>query len=233
VKDYTLDQYLRVLDEMPLPDGKAIYLRSLSDNEMKLRREAAMLASRNKRIELRDESSAAFLKFLAPLDDEDNENLIKAILSMSRPDFSSEADERYPLVHMPYPDDAELEERLDIDEKRKEHRVRIMDDRREYIEGREKSREKELQEWDREKLIAVCKDKVTTNQLMAAYIEEHERQLVFLGSFSDKKRTKSFFKEAKEVGELNKDIYKAVFAKIREINEVDMFALEGFSSTES
>lgn len=233
MQDYTLDQYLRVLEEMPLPDGRVIYLRSLSDNEMKLRQKAAMIASRSKRVELRDENSAAFLEFLAPLNDEEEGNLIQAILSMSRPDISGEAEDRYPLVHMPYPDDAELEERLDIDEQRKEHRVRVMDDRRKYIEGREKEREKELEGWDRERLIGACKEKVISNQLMVAYLEEHERQLILLGCFTDKKRTKPFFKTTEEATSLNKDIYRGIFKKLREINEVDIFALEGFSSTES
>lgn len=233
MQDYTLDQYLRVLEEMPLPDGRVIYLRSLSDNEMKLRQKAAMFASRTRRVELRDENSAAFLEFLAPLNDEEVENLVKAILSMSRPDTSSEAEDRYPLVHMPYPDGAELEERLDIDEQRKEHRVRVMDDRRKYIEDREKEREKELEGWDKERLIAACKEKVISNQLMVAYLEEHERQLILLGCFSDKKRMKPFFKTSEEATNLNKDIYRSIFAKLREINEVDIFTLEGFSSTES
>ena len=233
MQDYSLDQYLRVLDKMPLPDGRVIYLRSLSDNEMKLRQKAAMVASRSKRVELRDENSAAFLEFLAPLNDEEEGNLIQAILSMSRPDISGEAEDRYPLVHMPYPDDAELEERLDIDEQRKEHRVRVMDDRRKYIEGREKERKKELEEWDRERLIPACKEKVISNQLMVAYLEEHERQLILLGCFTDKKRTKLFFKTTEEATSLNKDIYRSLFRKLREINEVDIFALEGFSSTES
>ena len=233
MQDYTLDQYLRVLDEMPLPDRRVIYLRSLSDNEMKLRQKAAMFASRNKRAELRDENSAAFLEFIAPLNDEEEGNLVQAILNMSRPDFSAEAEERYPLIHMPYPDDAELEERLDVDEERTARRVRIMDDRRKYNEDREKTRKAELEEWDRERLIGVCKEKVISNQLMVAYVEEHERQLLLLGSFSDEKRTKPFFKNVEELTKLNKDVYRQLFATLREINEVDIFALEGFSSTES
>jgi hypothetical protein len=233
MQDYSLDQYLRVLDEIPLPNSKVIYLRSLSDNEMKLRREAAMLASRNRRIELRDESSAAFLQFIIPLNDETDENLIRAILSMSRPDFSADAEERHPFVHLPYPDDAELEERLDIDEQRKERRIQIIEERRKYIENAEKALEEKLQGWSREQLIATCREKVISNQLMAAYVEEHSRQLVFLGSFSDKKRTKRFFKDVEETGEINKDIYRPLFDKLKAINEVDIFALEGFSSTES
>jgi len=67
VQAYTLDDFFRVQGEFDLPNGKKIYLRSLSDNEQSIRREAAIIASRNKRLELRDEKSPAFARLIEPI----------------------------------------------------------------------------------------------------------------------------------------------------------------------
>lgn len=234
MKDYTLDRFYRVQDEVGLPDGKTIHLRSLSDGEMGIRRKAAMLAARACREELRDENGAAFRDFIAPIADADEEDLIQTIVSLSQSDFAREAVESHPRRHIPYPDDADLEERLAVDEKRDAHWKSVREARTAHVEGRSKAYEERVRnDWSREQRVAKAGELQKTNQAMAAYLKEDELQLILLGCFKDKKRKQLYFKSAAVIEKLDARVKIRLRDELNALNQVDIFTIQGFSLTES
>lgn len=234
MKDYTLDRFYRVQDEVKLPDGKMIYLRSLSDGEMGIRRKAATLAARACREELRDENGAAFRDFIAPITDADDEDLVQVIVSLSQNDFAREAVESNPRQHIPYPDDADLEERLKVDENRDAQWKSVREARTAHIEGRSEAYEERVRNsWSREQRVAKAEELQKTNQAMAAYLIEDELQLIFLGCFKDKKRKRLYFKSAAVIESLDARVKIRLRDELNALNRVDIFTIQGFSSTES
>lgn len=230
---YTLDRFFRVQSDFALPKKGTIYLRSLSDDEMGMRQKAAVLAARNKRLELRDESSAAFIELVDVIQYAVDEELVDTIVSLSEPQFQREALEAYPRRHIPYPDDAELEEQMDTDEKRDQHWEEIFKQRKEHVEKRSEKHRTEVEEWPREKRVSKCQNLQISNEAMAAYIQEENAQLILLGSFSNKKRTKPYFSSVADVRELSPKVKEPLLIELRRLNEVDIFAVQGFSSTAS
>ena len=234
VKPYSLDDFFRVQGEFDLPDGKKIYLRSLSDNEQSIRRQAANLASRDKRLEFRDEESSAFIRFIAPLEYAADEDLIETILELSKRELQRDALLEFPQRHIPNPDDAELNEIHETLDKREAHWQEIIKQRQKYIEARSKELEKKLRDkWTREQKIARCRELTVENHSGAAFFDEFFDQLILLGSYKDEKRTKPWFASIEEVRELNPKIKAPLLAEIQRLNEVDVFALQDFSSTAS
>jgi len=234
VEDYTLDRFYRVQGEVQLPDGSTIYLRSLSDSEIGIRRKAAVLAARGRREELRDEKGAAFRDFIKPIPDADDGDLVNTIVALSQGDFTREAVEKYPRRHIPYPDDADLDERLEVDDQRDAHWQQVIQDRAKYMEGRSQTHEKAVRDkWTREQRVAKCVDLQKSNQAMSAYLEEDERQLLLLGSFKDKKRKQRYFTSSAMIGELDTRVKTRLRDELNNLSQVDVFAVQGFSSTES
>ena len=234
MEDYTLDRFFRVQGEVKLPDGSTIYLRSLSDSEMGMRRKAAMLAALKRRQELQDENGAAFRNFIAPLSDADDEDLTQTIINLSVREFTREAIENYPQRHIPYPDDAELKERLDVDEKRDAHRRDVLKKREKYILQRSTNLEKTVRDkWTREQRIAKCVQLQKENQATAAFVEEDGCHLIFLGCFKDRKRKKSYFASPAQADELDTRVKAKLYQELITLNKVDVFAVQDFSSTES
>ena len=234
VQAYTLDDFFRVQGEFDLPNGKKIYLRSLSDNEQSIRREAAIIASRNKRLELRDEKSPAFARLIEPLEHAEDEDLVQTIVALSVTEFQRDARDQFPRRHIPNPDDAELDEVHETLDKRDQHWQEVLEQRQKYIEGRSKELEKKVRDkWTRKQRVTRCRELQVNNQAMAAYFDEFLDHLILLGSYKDEKRTKPWFASIEEVRELNPKIKAPLLAEIQRLNEVDVFALQDFSSTAS
>ena len=231
-KSYSLDDFYRVQGTFDLPDGKKIYLRSLSDDEQNMRRKAATVVSRNRRKELRDESSAAFADFVQPVEWAEDEDLTETIVVLSQQEFQQDAAIQFPRRQIPYPDEADLEEQHEVDDKREQRFLEIIEERRKYVEKRTEEFRKKVQDWTREQRVAKCRELQIGNHAVQAYMEEFFDQLILLGSFSDKKRKKPYFKDS-DVKQLDPRIKAPLMAKLREINELDIFQLQTFSSTAS
>jgi len=229
---YSLDDFFRVQAEFDLPSGKKIYLRSLSDDEQSIRRKAAVVASRNRRKELRDHSTAAFADFVEPVEWAEDEDLTETIVVLSQQEFQQDAAIQFPRRHIPYPDDADLEEQHDVDDKRDEHWREVIEQRAEYVSKRTEAYREKVQNWTREQRIAKCQELTVANHAVQAYMEEFFNQLILLGSFKDEKRKKQYFGNS-DLKELDPRIKDPLLAELRKINEVDIFQLQTFSSTAS
>jgi len=230
---YSLDRYFRVKAEVKMPDGSVAYIRSLSDDEMSVRRKAATVASRNRRMSLRDESSSAFLDFVQPVENAPDDELVETIVALSQQEFQQQAADRFPRRHIPYPDDADLEEQHEVDSKREEHWEEIFKARMDYVKERSESYREQVQNWTREQRVTKCKDLVAANHSLVAFLEEQADQLIFLGCFSDEKRKKRYFTSVEDVRQLHPGVKRRLASEIQRINELDVFELEGFSSTAS
>lgn len=229
---YSLDSFYRVQGEFTLPDGKKIYLRSLSDDEQNIRRKAAVVASRNARKELRDDSTAAYADFVQPVEWAEDDDLTETIVALSQQEFQQDATVQFPRRQIPYPDEANLEEQHEVDDGREKHWLEVIEERRKYVEKRTEDFRKKVQKWTREQRVAKCQELQVGNHAVQAYMEEFFDQLVLLGCFSDKKRSKRQFKNS-DVKQLDPRIKDPLLAKLREINELDIFQLQTFSSTAS
>jgi len=225
---YDLDQFFRVTTKLELPGGTTVYLRTLSDWETRQRTEAALVASTKKRRELRDSESMAHATYVEPIGFGSEEDLRNTISSLESRNIARDVVEEMPTPYIPFPDDASLEERQDVVDKRVKAEETAQKRRTKAIEARVKKLEKTLAKKKKAHLVGRCKTAQIKAQALVAYVEEWNRQGVFYSCFKDENRTERFFESPEEAGNLPPIVYGKFLAEYATIDRAQSRDLETF-----
>ena len=225
---YDLDQFFRVTTKVELPGGTTLYLRVLSDWETRQRTEAALVASTRKRRELRDSKSVAHATYIEPIGFAIEEDLRNTIAALESRNVARDVVDEMPVPYIPFPDDASLEERQDVVEKREEAEQTTEKDRRKAIEARVKKIKKHLAKKKKAYLLGRCKTAQINTQALVAYVEEFNRQGVFYCCFKDESRTERFFESPEETSSLPPVLYEKLLREYATIDRAQVQDLETF-----
>lgn len=225
---YDLDDFFRVTTKLELPGGKTLYLRALSDWETRQRTEAALVASTKRRRELRDSESVAHATYIEPIEFGIEEDLRNTIAVLESRNVATDVVDEMPVPYIPFPDDASLEERQDVVEKREQAEKNTEKDRKKAIKARVKKIEKHLAKKKKAYLVGRCKTAQINAQALVAYVEEFNRQGVFYSCFKDENRAERFFESPEETSNLPPLIYDKLLAEYATIDRAQVQDLETF-----
>lgn len=225
---YDLDQFFRVTTKLELPGGTTVYLRTLSDWETRQRTEAALIASTKKRRELRDPETMAHATYVEPINFASEEELRNTISALESRHIARDVVDEMPTPYIPFPDDASLEERQDVVDKREKAEETAQKRRKKAIEARAKKVRKGLAKKKKAHLLERCKTAQINAQALVAYVEAFNRQGVFYSCFKDENRTERFFESPEEANSLPPIIYEKLLAEYATIDRAQSRDLETF-----
>lgn len=225
---YDLDQFFRVKTQIELPRGITVYMRVLSDWETRQRTEAAIVASAQKRRELRDPESIAHATYIESIKWASEDDLRNTILALERRNITREAFDETEVPYIPFPDDASLEERQDVVDRREEAEKDSDKRRQKTIDAKVKSLSKALAKRKKAYLVKRCQTAQIDAQSVVTYVDEFNRQTLFHSCFKDEARKERLFESPDDANALPSLIYDKLLAEYTTIDRAQTRDLVDF-----
>ena len=221
------DNLFRPYCEVALPNGASVYLRVLSDAEIRLRDMAAISVSNKAKKIVLKEGSDENTNIIEPLKEfsrTDMINLIKAVrVYYINLEVARLIQEEY--IPLPFETDVTGEARRDVEDKRGQERIDTYRARQDEVNKRIVELEKELDALSDAELLERCINDRVLGFTNASYNDEAKAQLVYLCSYKDDSFRDRFFQNVDTVRELNPRL-KALLEETYYEIDVDLTSLK-------
>lgn len=227
-----LDDLCHVCEVVTLPNGRKIRVRAMSDvDRRECELEAMSIAARLVKL-LRDDASREYQAILLPQIQGGLER-IKSSLAAYR-DLSAvrEAAREILPEYIPFPDNAQDDEKRDVLLKRTEHLKSINERRIALRKQKVEEFKKSLEAMDEESLTKLFHKNAADGVADSVYMDEYVRYLLYL-TCEIEDGTKRFFKSVDEVRSLNPAVRDFLYGEYLKVDSADPFLLQSPSAMES
>jgi hypothetical protein len=213
-----------------------IWLRILSDPELRTRDLAALHASRKTTKALNNEESMEYQSLIAPLQEASRSELITTLKQIRSMYISMEvAQESIPL-YQPVPEEVDAagntkpditgDKRRETEEKRDAEWDAVQKDRQEKLDKRLAEYEQELEAKTDETLLEECVQWQRTMQANVTYNRESMDQTIYLACFKDKDFQERFFDNIDDARNIAPTIKQKLEQRYREVDSFDEWELK-------
>ena len=215
---YTLDDFFRVTTEVQLP-GRVVKVRALTDAESNIRKTYALEKSREAKRSLDIEEINKEISEMSREDIIDSIVMIEGMLALQR--LYAETEPEIVII----PDDASLNERIDVADRRDEA---LSEWEKSIQERAEATREKIKKEVSKLKLDAL-------SERISALVVEAKTRDAFTAAYEDMSicMSSDIVSKVEDVQKLNSQVRGALIAAINDVSGVDIWDMENFFGTDS
>ncbi len=227
-----LDDLCHVCEVVTLPNGRKVRVRAMSDvDRRECELEAMSTAARLVKL-LRDETSREYQAILLPQIQGGVEKIKASLIAYRDLAAVREAAREILPEYIPFPDNAQDDEKRDVLLQRAEHLRKINERRIELREQKVADFRKSLETMDDESLTKLFHKNAADGVADSLYMDEYVRHLLYM-TCETEDGTKRFFKSVEEVRSLNPAVRDFLYGEYLKVDSADPFLLQSPSATES
>jgi len=168
---FQLDKFLRVYQEVELPDHEKVIVRVLSDLEMNARGDYAVSEQVRMTQRLKNPESEEYKTKISALEEMSDEQLRDLSARSKYPEYVREASEvLYRIEFYPYPDDATDKDKVDTELRQKAHEEDVYGKRVRHITDRDKAYREKIESLSRESLLKMAQEQAAQLHILTASI---------------------------------------------------------------
>jgi hypothetical protein len=228
--NFRLDELFNVEADFPLPDGKSVTIRVLTETEIQERDAQALRAYKEAEDHMQADDSEDRKNIIEPLEEANAEMLVAILAQLEAIRYSVEAVRLHPFRFFPFPDDAEAEERVAILRQQDKHEAEVRERRRQAVEDRRESYKARIQDRDVEDLRRMTARALIAAGADTARQEEFQVQTVYL-SCRDGTQGPSYWsleqvRQHGKKGGMSERVYKEVLSVYYQLDNVDPWELQ-------
>lgn len=217
-----LDDFYRVCNDTALPDGKKVYVRTLSDTEIQARGEYSIAQQLIIHDQLRDTESALYRLKVLPLLASSDEDIIESLAEIRRADLVQEATEQFPLDFFPYPDNPTEEEKLETVQRQRAHEESVYAARAKYVIDNDRVYREKLATLSHDILLNSIKNISTRVFVIRAQIEA-EVHFTIATAFNNLDGTPLW--SVDQVKNFSGNVINRLMQEYREVDKIDPWEL--------
>lgn len=219
MEQITLDRLFRRTKVVEMPDGAKVKVRALSDIEMQERNRTGLAARHVAEKRLRDHDSLEYKATLLPLEEAEADQLRATLFVYQRFDLSSLANEKYPYLYVPEPDEATEAEKLETITRREEREKEINDKREVWMKAEADRYAETLDKKDDDWLRRECARRTAEFFGREAFAEAVTSYEIYRSVENlDGSR---YFENQAEVGNVPTAVKTKLYGEMREVNSLD------------
>jgi hypothetical protein len=215
---FKIDEFLRVYEEVELPNSRTVRVRTLSDLEQSAKQAYMLECSVNTTEALQDQESKEYKTQIAPIRHWQREAMYDVLASVRRTTWRQEAERTYRLDIIPVPDNPTDQEKIEVEQRQRAHEKDTITKRIKYAGDAEFSFRAALADKPLEDLI---KEAQASAVFLYAYNASYQAGVVFTIWAS----TKPTWKSVEEVGELPPNIKSFLWAEYERVDSMDVWEL--------
>ena len=217
-----LDDFYRVCNDTVLPDGKKVFVRTLSDTEIQARGEYSIMQQLIIQDQLRDTESALYRLKVLPLLASSDEDIIESLAEIRRADLLQEATEQFPLDFFPYPESPTEEEKLETLKRQREHEESVYAARAKYVIDNDRVYREKLAALSHDILLNSIKNISTRVFVIRAQIEA-EVHFTIATAFNNLDGTPLW--SVNQVKNFSGNVINRLMQEYREVDKIDPWEL--------
>lgn len=227
-----LDRLCRVYKSSSLPNGDTVRLRCLSDTEKRECELEALYASSKVVQRLRDKSSRDYQAIILKIKMDGVEVMREALVAYFRLHYTRQSFREVKEKFIPFPDNAQDDERRDVLIRRSDQREAIGKQRQEWVAAKVVDYAQSLDGKSEDELGALIDKYAADGNANIFYNEEYVRAAIFYATETSD-GTRRFYASLDEVRALPAQIVNALYHDYQGVDGVDPFLLKSPSATDT
>jgi hypothetical protein len=219
---FKLDEFLRVYDEVTLPNGEVVTCRVLSDIEQSDKGAYALSRSVEMMTDLRNEDSESHRLRIAALKHAPSPQLIDTLIQAKMGELGREAAMKHPIRFFPYPEDATEQEKREAEVKQRNHEEEVRMERIKYVSDRVKSLRDHYESIDRELLVKTAMEVAIGLYSDSASMDALKWYTIWR---SYEKDGKPYWESPGSVGKMGDRMVDGLYSRYMEVDSQDPWEL--------
>lgn len=228
MENVTIDRLFRVHRPVEVL-GRKLTVRCLSGPESQDRDRYSLMAGLNLEKKLRDHETEEYLTTLSGYKSLDKEGLVAFLTVTYAGEAATKAEEKYPLIYQPFPDEALEDERRKTLEMREEAEAKRNKDVAAEAKNLIEQYEKSLNDTPLDQLLVKVEGKALIHAINRATNEAYAYYALYL-SLCDE-NGKRYFSSPEEPRGLPDTVTVMLMKEFKEVNNLDPLGLSGQFST--
>lgn len=225
---FDIDEFFRVSKSEVLPNDEVIWVRTLSELDIRARESYALGVVADMTARLRDGGSPEYRDKIAPLRHAPIDDIVETLVRSYRSEWAEEAQRLYPVLFFPYPENAAMEEKVETDRQQKEHEGVMAKNRLDYYVIRENDFRKKIADWEDDKLRRNVQERAVFIYAQDIGLEADQLYTLYRACIQN---DVPHWKSVAEVMALNPKVTDRLAKVYREVDRVDPWSLTKSLST--
>jgi len=226
MEEVTLDRLYRASQIVELPGGTKVKVRALSDAERQQSELDSLAAAMRFDKRIKNFDSEEYACYIYPLENGERDTLIEILCIWARGTAQVEAGRQIKDEFITIPDNASLEERMDVEKQREASEAAAKKQREEYIENGVKAAREKYSKLEDDKIRNEAKARRMQYLTASETLAERMCRAVFYGV--EKVEGGRFFESYEDVKQLDSTALAFLYGKQQEVDSLDPWAVIKF-----